>query len=160
MRRFFIVVIVIVAAMFATFGIVLLAGCGEKASTMDDINSTDVTLRNGTKLVCETMRADIDLTRGLMFRDSLRPGHGMLFFYPANAKHQHWTYQIKFPIDTIWMDGDHIVVEIVADMQPCTAKAAGECELYGGKQLSHYSLEVPAGFAAKNGMKVGDRVDF
>ena len=152
--------IVIVAALFAILCIAPLAGCGERASTMEELNSTDVTLRNGIKIVCETMRADIDLTRGLMFRDSLPPGHGMLFFYPANAKHQHWTYQVKFPIDTIWMDGDHTVVEIVANMPPCTAKAAGECELYGGKQLSHYSLEVPAGFAAKNGVKVGDRIDF
>jgi uncharacterized membrane protein (UPF0127 family) len=157
MRRWFIVV---AAAMFAILLISPLAGCGEKASTLEDMNSTDVTLRNGTKVICETMRQDIDLTRGLMFRDSLPSGHGMLFVYPANAKHQHWTYQVKFPIDTIWMDGDHNVVEIVADMQPCTAKAAHECELYGGKQLSHYSLEVPAGFAAKNGVKVGDRIDF
>lgn len=160
MRRFYIVIIGIVAAGLAILLIAPLAGCGEKASTMEDINSTSVTLRNGTKLVCETMRADIDLTRGLMFRDSLAPGHGMLFFYPANAKHQLWTYQVKFPIDTIWMDGDHNVVEIVADVPPCTAKAAGECELYGGKQMSHYSLEVPAGFAAKNGVKVGDKLDF
>lgn len=128
MRRWFIVT---AAAVNAILLIAPLAGCGEKASTMEDLNSTDVTLRNGTKLICETMRADIDLTRGLMFRDSLPPGHGMLFFYPASAKHQHWTYQVKFPIDTIWMDGDHTVVEIVANMQPCTAKAAGECELYG-----------------------------
>jgi uncharacterized membrane protein (UPF0127 family) len=83
-----------------------------------------------------------------------------LFVYPANAKHQHWTYQVKFPIDTIWMDGEHTVVEIVANMPPCSAKAAGECELYGGKQLSRYSLEVPAGFAAKNGVRVGDKLDF
>jgi uncharacterized membrane protein (UPF0127 family) len=151
---------IIAAAGFAILCIAPLAGCGEKASTMEDLNSTEITLRNGTKVVCETMRADIDLTRGLMFRESLPPGHGMLFVYPANAKHQHWTYQVKFPIDTIWMDGEHNVVEIVTDMQPCTAKAAGECDLYGGKQLSHYSLEVPAGFAAKNGVKVGDRVDF
>jgi uncharacterized membrane protein (UPF0127 family) len=157
MRRWFILT---AAAVFAVLLIAPLAGCGEKATTLEDLNATDVTLRNGTKLVCETMRVDIDLARGLMFRDSLPPGHGMLFVYPRNAPHQHWTYQVKFPIDTIWMDGEHEVVEIVADMQPCAGKAAGVCELYGGKQPSRYSLEVPAGFVAKNGVKVGDKLDF
>jgi hypothetical protein len=157
MRRFFAVTL---ATPVAVAFIVTLAGCGEKASTMDDINTTDVTLPNGAKLACETMRQSIDLTRGLMFRDSLPPGRGMLFVYPQNAPHQHWTYQVKFPIDTIWMDSNRYVVEIVANMPPCASKAAHECPLYGGKSLSHYSLEVPAGFAAKNGVKVGDKLDF
>lgn len=157
MRRLF---IVIAAAVFAGLCIAALAGCGEKASTMDDINTTDVILPNGTKLVCETMRQSIDLTRGLMFRDSLPPGRGMLFVYPQNEVHQHWTYQVKFPIDTIWMDSNRYVVEIVANIPPCTSKAAHECPLYGGKSVSHYSLEVPAGFAAKNGVKLGDKLDF
>jgi uncharacterized membrane protein (UPF0127 family) len=137
-----------------------LTGCGEKAATLDDLRSTEITLPNGTKIVCETMREDPELARGLMFRDSLPPNRGMLFAYPTVDIHKHWMYQVKFPIDTIWLDRDHSIVEIVENMPPCTGKAAHECPQYGGKQRSRYALEVNAGFAAKNGLRVGDRLDF
>jgi uncharacterized membrane protein (UPF0127 family) len=154
MRRFFI------AIAAAGVGMVTLTGCGERASTMDDITSTDLTLPNGTKLVCETMRLQIDLTRGMMFRDPLPPNRGMLFVYPKDERHTQWMYQMKFPVDAIWMNADHEVLEIVANMPPCTSKAAHECTWYGGKSVSRYVLEVNGGFAAKNGVKVGDKIDF
>ena len=137
-----------------------LAGCGEKATTLDELNATDITLPNGTKIVCETMRQDFDLTRGLMFRDSLPVNRGMLFAYPKLESHVHWTYQLKFPIDTIWLDRDHSIVEIVSNMAPCNGKAAHECPQYGGARPSRYALEVNAGFAAKNGLRLGERLAF
>jgi uncharacterized membrane protein (UPF0127 family) len=137
-----------------------LTGCGEKASTMEDISSIDVAFPNGTKVIAQTMRQTLDLTRGLMFRDALKPDHGMLFAYPKDEPHMHWMYQVRFSIDTIWMDRDHNVVEIVRDMPPCTGKAAHECPQYGGKVPSRYVLEVVAGIAAKNGLRVGDRLEF
>ena len=51
----------------------LISACGEKASSWDDINSIDVTFPNGAKITAESMRQEIDLQRGLMFRDSLAP---------------------------------------------------------------------------------------
>ena len=138
-----------------------LAGCGgEKASTMDDINSIDIALPNGQKLVCEVMRYDIDLQRGLMFRDPLPPGRGMLFAYPKDEAHLHWMYQVKFPVDTIWMDKDHVIVEIIANMPPCDKKAAHECPQYGGTRKSRFALEVPAGYSMKNGLRPGQMLDF
>jgi uncharacterized membrane protein (UPF0127 family) len=153
MHRFF---IVIAAASL----VAALTGCGEKASSMDDITSTDITLPNGNKIVCETMRQDIDLTRGLMFRDPLPANRGMLFVYPKEETHSHFMYQVKFPIDTIWMDRDHVIVEIAANMPPCGPKAAHECPTYGGSRISRYALEVPQGFAEKNGLRVGEKLDF
>ena len=137
-----------------------LAACGDRSSTMDEINSTDVTFPNGTKIAAETMRQNIDLQRGLMFRDSLTPDRGMLFVYPSDEPHQHWMYQVKFPLDTIWMDHDQRVVEIVANMPPCPSKVAHECPQFGGKAPSRYVLEVAAGFAGKNSLHVGDRLSF
>jgi len=149
MHRFWIVI-----------GLALLTGCGEKASTMEDITSIDVTFPNGNKIVAQTMRQEIDLTRGLMFRDPLKPDHGMLFAYPKEEKHAHWMYQVKFPIETIFTDRNHYVVEIVTNMQPCPSKAAHECPTYGGKVPSMFALEVLPGVVAKISIQVGDRIDF
>lgn len=138
----------------------VLVGCGERASTMEDIMDTDVTLPNGTKIVCQTMRQEIDLARGLMFLDSLPPNRGMLFEYMKQQPHPHWMYQVKFPIDTIWMDSDHQIDEMVLNMPPCTGKPAHECPQYGGQRNSRFVLEVPAGFVRKQGLKIGDKLDF
>jgi len=137
-----------------------LAGCGDKASTMDDFTSTEVTLPNGAKLVCKVMRADIDLTRGLMFVDSLPSNHGMLFEFIRQQPHPEWMYQHKFAIDTIWMDDNHEIDEIVFNMPPCTSKVAHECPHYGGQRNSRYMLEVPAGVARQQHLKIGDKLDF
>jgi uncharacterized membrane protein (UPF0127 family) len=144
----------------AAMSAALLAGCGEKPSTMEDLTSTMVTFPNHTKIVAQSMRQPIDMTRGMMFRDSLEPDHGMLFFHVKMGRYTYWTYQNRIPLDFIWIDHDHKIVEIVPSIAPCPSKVAHECPQYGGHVDASYVLEVNAGIAAKNGLKVGDLVDF
>jgi uncharacterized membrane protein (UPF0127 family) len=150
MRRFPIVVLAAIA----------LSACGEKPGSLDELYSTDVTLPNGAKLVVETMRQQIDLTRGLMFRDALPPNRGMLFFYPKQQAHPHWMYQVKFPIDIVWMDRERRIVEMSPNTPPCPSKAAHECPSYGGQAPSRFVLEAGPGFIAKNGLQMGEKLDF
>ena len=150
MRRVFI------AAMAAA----ILSACGDKPSTMEDLTSTIVTFPNGTKITAQSMREQIDMTRGMMFRDSLAADHGMLFFHGKMGKYTYWTYQTRIPLDFIWIDHDHKIVEMALDKPPCPSKAAHECPNYGGHEDANYVLEVNAGIAAKNNLKLGDRLDF
>jgi uncharacterized protein len=138
----------------------VLAGCGPKASTVDDLNSTEVTLPNGLKIRAETMREQSDLIRGMMFRDSLPADRGMLFYHMREAFQPYYMFNVKIPLDIIWMNHDRQIVEIAHDVPPCPAKAAQECPNYGGKYPSFFVLEVNAGFAAKNGLKEGEKLDF
>lgn len=150
MRRVFI------AAMAAA----ILSACGDKPSTMEDLTSTMVTFPNGTKITAQSMREQIDMTRGMMFRDSLAADHGMLFFHGKMGKYTYWTYQNRIPLDFIWIDHDHKIVEMALDKAPCPSKLAHECPNYGGHEDASYVLEVNAGIAAKNNLKLGDRLDF
>src|ERR1700678_3423333 len=118
----------------------------EKQGSLDYLYLSDLTLPNGTKLVVETMRNQLDITRGLMFRDSLAPNRGMLFFYPKQEAHAHWMYQVKFPVDMIWLGRDHRIVEMAPDTPPCPSKAAHECPSFGGHVPSRFVLEARAGF--------------
>ena len=43
---------------------------------------------------------------------------------------------------------------------PCKSKSARDCTYYGGNFKSKYALEVNAGVASKNGLKVGETLDF
>jgi hypothetical protein len=145
-------IVVLAAALFA-------AGCGTSNIT-DELNLTQVTFPNGVKINAETMRREMELMRGLMFRESLPLNRGMLFIHPAEDTYRYWMYQTKIPLDLIWMDRDRRVVEMSMDTPPCTSSSAKDCPNYGGKLKSKYVLEVNAGIARKNGLKTGDVLDF
>jgi uncharacterized membrane protein (UPF0127 family) len=140
------------AALFA-------AGCSSSTVT-DEIGLTQVTLPNGVRINAETMRSDIELLKGLMFRESLPQDRGMLFIHPKEDIFHYWMYQTKIPLDIIWMDHDRRIVEMSLDTLPCQSKSAKECANYGGNFKSKYVLEVNAGVARKNGLKAGDILDF
>ncbi len=136
----------------------VLAGCGHE-SPDNDVNLTPVILPNGTHIVAETVRQEFELMRGLMYRESLPADHGMLFVYAKPDKYSYWMYQTKIPLDMIWMDHQHKIVEIAANVPPCTTKAS-DCPKYGGNQPAMFVLEMNAGAAAKNNLHEGDFIDF
>lgn len=139
---------------------VLLCGCREKPSTIDDLNSTPVILPNGVKIRAEVMREQSDLIRGMMFRDSLPQDRGMLFYHMREAYQPYYMFNVRIPLDIIWMNHDRKIVEIAHDVPPCPSKNPQECPTYGGKYPSFFVLEANAGFAAKNGLKEGEKLDF
>jgi uncharacterized protein len=147
----------------AVFVFGLLAACqpeGPKTATLDDLRSTDVRFPNGAKFRAEMAYKPYEITRGLMFRDSLPPDRGMLFLNKEPALYAFWMYNVRIPLDMIWMDSNRIVTEIVPDVPPCKSEKASECPKYGGRVRSQFVLEINAGLAAKNGLKPGDRLDF
>jgi uncharacterized membrane protein (UPF0127 family) len=147
------------AALIMTAAAFFAAGCGAPAVT-DEIGLTQVTFPNGAKINAETMRSDVELMRGLMFRESLAPDRGMLFIHPREDIYRYWMYQTKIPLDMIWMDHDRRIVEMSLDTPPCRTSKASECATYGGNFKSKYVLELNAGIARKNGLKTGDTLDF
>lgn len=137
----------------------ILAGCGERAVTLEDYQTLVVRFPNGKQVRAEVMAKDVDLTRGMMFRDSLAPGRGMLFFHSRDGKYAYWMYQVRIPLDMIWMDRERRIVEIAANVPPCTT-IASQCPNYGGNYDARYVLELGGGMAAKYGLKVGDALKF
>ena len=140
---------------------VFLTACShEKTDSIVDVNSSEVTFPNGTRILAENMHRELDLMRGMMFRESLAPERGLLFMYKAEGMFPYFMYQTKIPLDIIWMNRRRVVVEIAANTPPCPSKSARECPSYGGHEKARYVLEVNAGVAAKNGVRVGDVLDF
>jgi hypothetical protein len=138
----------------------LLTSCGGPSDVTDEIGITQVSFPNGTRINAETMRSDIELLKGLMFRDTLPFGRGMLFVHPEENIYHYWMYQTKIPLDIIWMDHDRRIVEMSLDTPPCTSTSARQCANYGGNFKSKYVLEVNAGVAKKNGLATGETLIF
>lgn len=91
---------------------------------------------------------------GLMHRDSLAPGRGMLFVFPDEAKHAFWMMNVRFPIDMIWINRDLKIVHIENSAAACVSA----CPSYEPHAAAAYVLEVPAGFCKRNAIAVGDTV--
>ena len=138
----------------------ILCSCGDAPTKLEDLNATEITFPNGTKMLADTMLQQLDLTRGMMFRDSLAQDRGMLFVYGKGQKTPFWMYQVKIPLDIIWMDKDRHIVEIVRNAVPCTTKKSSECPLYGGNATALYVLELNSGAAARLNLRVGDVLGF
>ena len=145
----------------AALAAALLAGCGgEKPATVEDITSIEIGLPSGTKIVAEAMRLKADVARGMMFRDALPEGRGMLFVYSVEGTYPFWMHQVKVPLDMIWIGHDHRVVEIATNTKPCLATSTHACPFYGGHQKARYILEVNAGVVEKNHLTTGDLLAF
>jgi len=83
----------------------------------------------------------------------------MLFIHQAPGQYPYWMYQMKIPLDIVWMDHDHRIVEISADTPPCTTKAS-LCANYGGHEIAQFVLELGAGEAKREGLSLGQKLDF
>lgn len=117
-------------------------------------------------LVLETQKGDVELKvevadsegereRGLMERKEVKAGEGMWFVFEDEAPRSFWMKNTLVPLDIIFFDNQKKVVSIVDNMEPCKV---AECPGYASDIPAMFALEVPAGFAAENGLKLGDTV--
>jgi uncharacterized membrane protein (UPF0127 family) len=107
----------------------------------------------GKTLVVQVELADTPekRERGLMFRKELPDGHGMLFLFDEEGEHSFWMKDTLIPLDMIFVDSAGRVTGIVARARPLTLEPRS-----GGP--SRTVLEVPGGWAAAHGVRVGDRM--
>jgi uncharacterized membrane protein (UPF0127 family) len=136
------------------------AACGDPDTEGPGVLGTrKVTLPNGQYIRAEEEMDPVDMQKGMMFRDSLARGRGMLFIHQTPGLNPYWMYQVRIPLDIIWMDSSHRIVEISADTPPCQTKAS-LCPNYGGHQTAQFVLELGGGEARRFGLSVGQALQF
>lgn len=95
--------------------------------------------------------------QGLMYRDQLRPGTGMLFFFPQDGEYPFWMKNTHIPLDMIWIDSGKRIGHIAHDVPPCKVE---NCPSYPPHAIARYVLEVAAGVAKAHRLKDGDALRF
>jgi uncharacterized protein len=96
--------------------------------------------------------------RGLSGRQSIEENQGMLFPFQAPDFLAFWMKDMNFAIDIVWLKGDEIV-DISADIQPQPGVPDSELRTYSPKVPANGVLELKAGWASRNGLKIGDRIE-
>ncbi len=95
--------------------------------------------------------------RGLMFRNKLPVNQGMLFVQPT-GRATFWMKNTYIPLDLLYFDADGQLLQTFADTPPCVVL---HCPVYRSETATvRYILEINAGEAARQGIQVGDRLQF
>jgi uncharacterized membrane protein (UPF0127 family) len=99
--------------------------------------------------------ADTEESRrqGLSGRPSLAEDTGLVLWWDTPEPVGIWMPDMRFAIDVIFVR-DSRVVAVYADAKPCPP--SGYCPVFGPETAVDYVLEVPAGSAARWGLKTGD----
>lgn len=105
----------------------------------------------------EVARDPFTWSRGLMFRESLPQGNGMLFVFPDERPRSFWMKHTLIPLDMIFIAKDKKIVAIQKNAMPCTTAI---CSTYDSTAGVMYVLEVNAGFTDRYGIREGHAVAF
>jgi uncharacterized protein len=101
----------------------------------------------------DTVRAEVARTpeqreQGLMYRESLEHGRGMLFVFPDSQIRSFWMRNTFIPLDIAYMDESLRIVDIQA-MEP------EDESTYPSARPAMFALEVPGGWFDEAGVGVG-----
>ena len=126
----------------------LLAGPGWAAECRED----QVHLRGDwgqARFTVEVADDRAERNRGLMHRESLSTGAGMLFVYERPGSISFWMRNTLIPLDMIFLDRAGTVKKIHANAVPLD-----ETSIFGGRGIQ-YVLEINGGLAARLGIEEG-----
>lgn len=109
-------------------------------------------MRNMKTLKCEWVISFKNKSIGLMHREQLPDGDGMLFAFRHNWFRHFWMKNMQFPLDIIFIDDDCNITKIVeAPMHKGLIH-----KKYNG--FGRYVIECNQGFCSKNNFSAGDMV--
>ena len=127
------------------------------AQTTPAAQGPRVILPDGFVINIEIANDDELRARGLMFRDHLPSGTGMLFFFAQDGHYPFWMKNTRIPLDIIWIDSQRKVAHVKHRVPPCEVQ---DCPSYPPNVQARYVLELAGGEAEKHGLKAGDAIRF
>lgn len=116
-----------------------------------------VVLPSGRTLSVELARSRREISRGLMYREEVPAGEGMLFFMGRLGLHSFWMKNCLTALDIIWLNERWEIVHVERGVPPCREEP---CPNYAPMQASLYVLEVGPGESEKLGLRIGARITY
>ncbi len=145
------------SSLIPLFSLVLLAVLKTTAFGVD-AEYRSVVFENGIKIRAELAQTPEARQRGLMFRETLPEGSGMLFIFEREAPYRFWMKNCRIALDLIWLNKKKEVVYIAENQPPCKADP---CPDFGPtSQNALYVVEAAAGFVKKSHITEGMKARF
>jgi uncharacterized membrane protein (UPF0127 family) len=137
--------------------LVAVAGCrhGQTATPPGDPEVVLQTRAGEQHVKVEIAREEPERQRGLMFRQKLEAGRGMVFLFERPQGLKFWMKNTYIPLDMIFISADKRVVYVEENAEPLTLTNRGPAD-----EDSQFVLEVPGGWARAHGVERGVPVRF
>ena len=110
----------------------------------------------GERYVVEVADDPDERARGLMFRDELAAGTGMLFIHERQEPQAYWMKNTRIALDILYFDDSLALVSQQRDVPPCSL--GDRCPPYPSNAPARYVLELNAGEAARLRLADGARM--
>jgi uncharacterized membrane protein (UPF0127 family) len=130
--------------------------------TATQVNETE---RNTPKVFIDDITIQVEISdtpilreQGLSNRESLGDNSGMLFVFGTYNMTYFWMKDMQFPLDIIWIKDDKIVDIDKNVPTPKPDTPLNQLPKYSPSEKVNYVLEVNAGFADTNDIKIGDSI--
>ena len=127
------------------FSLLLLSGCASAGNDWVELA--------GERYKVEIAANDAQRARGLMFRDELAKGTGMLFIHDREEPQAYWMKNTRIPLDILYFDSALKLVSQQRNVPPCSAGNA--CPSYPSQRPALYVLELNAGEAERMKLENG-----
>lgn len=135
-------------------GLIVLRNTEKIQPTQKDIKVVTI---GQTSIFVDVVDSDEDRVKGLSGRENLDVDSGMLFLFDYPSEYSFWMPDMNFPIDIIWIS-DNTVVGIESNVS--NEFDPNNPTYYNPPFEVDTVLEVNAGFAEKNNIKIGNLVSF
>lgn len=112
----------------------------------------------GQRYRVEVADDDAERARGLMFRDALPIGDGMLFIHDNEEPRAYWMKNTRIALDILYFDSTRRLVAQQRDVPPCSL--GDGCPPYPSEAPARYVLELNAGEAARLDLQEGAELRF
>lgn len=135
---------------------ILLSGAAvaqTEAIFMEETPLTIITDNGPVSITAELANDPEETATGLMFRDGIDAGRGMIFDFGAPREANMYMRNVPFPIDMLFLDTDGTVLATVSHVQ-----AQSERRINPGFPVKGV-LELADGQVSELGVKPGDRVE-
>ena len=131
------------------FALSLLAACSFSACASTSGPWVELA---GQRYAVEVADDNAERARGLMYRDAMAEGHGMLFVHEGEEPQAYWMKNTRIPLDILYFNEARKLVAQQRDVPPCSLGDA--CPSYPSNAPARYVLELNAGEAER--LKLAD----
>ena len=112
----------------------------------------------GERFKVEVVDDGPERNRGLMYRDQLPQGTGMLFLHDVEEPQAYWMKNTRIPLDIFYFDSQRKLVSVSRGVPTCSL--GDRCPPYPSAGPALYVLELNAGEANRLGASNGDELVF
>lgn len=109
--------------------------------------------KNIYTLELEVADTPTEREKGLMYRENIEDGYGMLFVFPEEQYITFWMKNTLVSLDIIFLDSDFVITTIHKN-----TKANQITELYKSGSPNKYVIEVKSGWAEETNARIGEKI--